>query len=126
MKKYIALFLLVFTSAVHAQPQDNFVGNWATNEGNILEIYIKDASYYGKMDNKVVLIQMIKKSDTQLYGGTFYEDELKTEYEAKLKLTDTNTLRMKVMYGLSSQTIIWHRVPSAWENKATKVTVLQH
>jgi uncharacterized protein (DUF2147 family) len=126
MKKYIVLFLLVIGSALYAQPQDNFVGNWATNEGNILEIYIKDSSYYGKMDNKVVLIQMIKKSDTQLYGGTFYEDEMKTEYEAKLKLTDTNTLRMKVMYGLSSQTIIWHRVPSVWENKENKVTVLQH
>ncbi|MEO5776695.1 MAG: hypothetical protein ABIQ27_07300 [Flavobacterium sp.] len=126
MKKHIILFLLVFGSALQAQTQDNFIGKWVTNEGNILEIYIQDSSYYGKMDNKVVLIQMIKKSDTQLYGGTFYKDELKTEYEAKLKLIDRNTLRLKVMYGLSSATIIWLRTPLIWKEKTNEITVIQH
>lgn len=110
MKKYIALLLLLFGLVLQAQTQDRFVGNWVANDGSVIIIYIQDASYYAKADGKYVLIQMEKKSDTQLYGGTFYDEKLKTEYEAKLKLTDNNSIKLKVMNGFSGKTIIWHRL----------------
>lgn len=111
---------------MQVRAQDNFVGKWVANNDNVLEIYIHDSSYYGKINNEVVLIQMEKKSETQLYGGTYYDEELKTEYVAKLKLSDKNTLRLKVLSGSSNKTIIWQRVPLNWEKKTNAVTVIQH
>ncbi len=125
MKIFIAAFLLLVGTMTQAQTQDNFVGNWSTNDGYTLEIYIHDSSYYGKINNQVVLIQMAKKSDTQLYGGTYYDKELKTEYEVKLKLSDANTIRMKVLSGLSSKTILWHRNPVTRKGKAAEVGISQ-
>ena len=125
MKKYITLLLLLFGLVLQAQTKDNFIGDWTANDGSVITIYVQDASYYAKADGKYVLIQMEKKSDTQLYGGTFYDEKLKTEYEAKLKLTDDNSIRLKVMDGFSGKTIIWHRVLS-WKEKANEVTVIQN
>lgn len=125
MKKYIALLLLLFGLVLQAQTKDRFVGNWTANDGSVIIIYIQDASYYAKADGKYVLIQMEKKSDTQLYGGTFYDEKLKTEYEAKLKLTDDNSIKLKVMNGFSGKTIIWHRIP-VWKEKANDVTVIRN
>ena len=125
MRNYITLLLLLFGLVLQAQTQDKFVGKWTADDGSVITIYIQDASYYAKADGKYVLIQMAKKSDTQLYGGTFYDEKLKTEYEAKLKLTDANSIRLKVMNGLSSRTIIWRRAP-VWKEKSNRVTTIQH
>jgi uncharacterized protein (DUF2147 family) len=124
MKKYSTLLLLLFGLVIQAQ--DNFVGDWTANDGSVIKIYVQDSSYYAKADGKFVLIQMEKKSATQLYGGTYYNDELNTEYEAKLKLTDANTLRVKVLNGLFGETLIWRRAPLTWEKKVNAVTVLQN
>ncbi|UPT71274.1 MAG: DUF2147 domain-containing protein [Flavobacterium sp. JAD_PAG50586_2] len=121
MKKYITLLLLLFGLVLQAQTRDKFVGNWVANDGSVIIIYIQDASYYAKADGKYVLIQMEKKSDTQLYGGTFYDEKLKTEYEAKLKLTDDNSIKLKVMNGFSGKTIIWHRL-SSLERRTNEIT----
>jgi uncharacterized protein (DUF2147 family) len=130
MKKYFILFFLVFATALQAQDQNDFVGNWSADGGVIVEIYLHDSAYYAKVkadpnletNGKVILIQMAKKSDTQLYGGTYYDAELKSEYEAKLKLKNNNTIHLKVLYGLFSKTIIWHRV-NALEGKANEIAV---
>lgn len=127
MKIYIALFVLAFATAMKAQSQDNFIGNWRTADGKqTIQIYLQDSSYYAKSNDKEVLIQMTKKSDTQLYGGTYYDEELKTEYEAKLKLKNSNTILVKILNGLSNKRIVWHRVPVNWDEKANKVTLIQH
>jgi uncharacterized protein (DUF2147 family) len=124
MKKYITLLSLLFGLVLQAQIQDNFKGDWTANDGSVITIYTQDSSYYAKSDDTIVLIQMEKKSDTQLYGGTYYDEELKTEFEAKLKLTDNNTIRLKVLNGFSGKTIIWHRVP-LWKTKANEISVIQ-
>jgi uncharacterized protein (DUF2147 family) len=119
MKIYLILLLLTFAATLHAQGKSDFIGNWMTADSSaIVEIYMEDDSYYARIktaanheiNEKVVLIQMIKKSDTQLYGGTYYDSELKSEYEAKLKLKNNNTIQLKVLYGLFPKTIIWHRM----------------
>lgn len=119
MKKIILLFTLLISITGKAQTKDAFIGQWATEEGKlVIEIYTKNSSYYAKIKtcenpeikDEVVLIQMKKKSNDKLYGGTYYDDELKSEYEAKLKLIDKNTIRLKVLYGLFNKIIIWHRV----------------
>lgn len=122
MKKYITLLLLLSGLVLQAQPRDKFVGNWVASDGSVIIIYVQDASYYAKADGEYVLIQMEKKSDTQLYGGTFYDGKSKTEYEAKLKLTDDNSIRVKVMDGFSVRKITWRRV-SLWKEKLNEVTV---
>lgn len=122
MKKYITLLLLLLGLVLQAQTQDKFVGNWVANDGSVIIIYVQDSYYYAKTGGEYVLIQMEKKSDTQLYGGTFYDEKLKTEYEAKIKLTDDNSIKLKVMNGFSGRTIIWRRVP-AWKEKLKEVTV---
>lgn len=125
MKKYITLLLLLLSLVLQAQTQDKFVGNWVASDGSVIIIYVQDASYYAKADGKYVLIQMEKKSDTQLYGGTFYDEKLNTEYEAKLKLTDDNSIRLKVINGLCRKTITWHRA-TVRNKKLDAVTVIQH
>lgn len=116
MKNYFAA-LLFFISSI-AFSQDKFIGNWMSEDCKLtIEIYIKKEAYYGKITSsenieikdKVVLIQMIKKSESQLYGGMYYDEDLKSEYEAKLKLTDENTMRLKILSGLCGKTIVWHR-----------------
>lgn len=124
MKKYITLLLLFLGLVLQAQTQDKFVGNWVADDGSVIIIYVQDSYYYAKTDGEYVLIQMEKKSDTQLYGGTFYDEKLRTEYEAKLKLTDDDSLKLKVMNGISGRTIIWKRVP-VWREKLNEVTVIQ-
>ncbi len=135
MKTSILLLLLVFGAAMQAQSHDNFIGSWASDdESQIMEIYLQDAAYYAKIissrnpesKDKIVLIQMGKKSDTQLYGGTYYDLELKTETEAKLKLMDSNTIRLKELSGLFNKTFFWHRVPLPWSTTANEITVIQH
>ncbi|OYU79969.1 MAG: hypothetical protein CFE23_11295 [Flavobacterium sp. BFFFF1] len=118
MAKYMVPILLLFTAALHAQT-DKFIGNWANGDESLtVEIYIQNGNYYAKavksehpeLIGKVVLVQMEKKSDTQLYGGTYYDEKLKTEYEAKLKIILPDTIRLTVMYGLFHKTIYWHRI----------------
>lgn len=98
--------------------QDNFIGTWTIEEGAIsIEIYKHKRSYYAKVKNsenkeiigKDVLIQMAKKSDTILYGGTYYDDELQEDYEAKIILVDKDTMRLKVFTGLFHKVLVWHR-----------------
>ena len=131
MKTSLILLLLTFAATLHAQGKSDFIGNWITADSStIVEIYTEDHSYYAKIkaaaneeiNGKVVLIQMIKKSDTQLYGGTYYDSELKSEYEAKLKLKNNNTIQLKVLYGLFPKTIIWHRI-NALKGKANEIAV---
>ena len=126
MKTYITLLSLLFCLVLQAQPQDNFTGNWKADDGSVITIYVQDSSYYAKANGKFVLIQMIKKSDTQLYGGTYYDERLNTEYEAKLKVTDSNTILLKILNGLSNKRIVWHRVPDTWEEKQTKITSIKN
>jgi uncharacterized protein (DUF2147 family) len=125
MKKYITLLSLLLGLVLQAQTQDNFIGKWTADDGSVIIIYVQDSSYYAKEDGKFVLIQMEKKSETQLYGGTFYDDKLNTEFEARLRLTDANTLRIKVMNGFSGRVIIWHRTPLDWERKGTEITEIK-
>lgn len=126
MKKYITLLSLLFCLVLQAQPKDNFIGNWTTDDGSVITIYVQDSSYYAKTNGKFVLIQMTKKSDTQLYGGTYYDEKVNTEYEAKLKLTDSNTILLKILNGLSNKRIVWHRVPIIWDEKSNKVTLIKN
>lgn len=125
MRKHITLLLLLLSLVLQAQTKDKFVGNWTADDGSVIIIYIQDSHYYAKTDGEYVLIQMEKKSDTQLYGGTFYDEKLKTEYEAKVKLTDDDSLKLKVMNGLSGRTIIWKREP-VWEEKTNRITVIRN
>ena len=119
MIKKILLGLLLFWMTEQTFAQDDFIGKWETNEGKLcIEIYEEDSYYYGKIKrsekknriNEIILIQMIKKSDTKLFGGTYYDDELKSEYEAKLKLVDKNTMILKVLNGLFNEVMIWKRI----------------
>ncbi|NHN24968.1 DUF2147 domain-containing protein [Flavobacterium jejuense] len=119
MIKKILLGLLLFYTTGDLFAQDSFIGKWETNEGKLcLEIYQEGSFYYGKIKrsekkdnmNQVVLIQMIKKSATKLYGGTYYDDKQKSEYEAKLKLIDNDTMCLKILSGLFNKIIIWERV----------------
>jgi|SRR6218665_1821517 len=126
MKQYITLLSLFFCLVLQAQSQDNFVGDWKADDGSVITIYVQDSSYYAKTNGKFILIQMIKKSEIQLYGGTYYDEKLNTEYEAKLKLTDSNTILLKILNGLSNKRIVWHRVPITWGEKAKNVRVTQH
>ena len=125
MNKYITLLSLLLGLVLQAQTQDNFTGCWTANDGSVITIYIQDSAYYATAGGELVLIQMEKKSDTQLYGGTFYDARLKTEYESKLKLTDANTIKIKVLNGLSGKVIIWNRLPLPLEKKLNAVTVAE-
>jgi uncharacterized protein (DUF2147 family) len=116
MKIYFVLLLLFISSIGLAQ--DKFIGIWtAENENLTIEIYFQKEAYYAKIKSsenkkikdKVVLIQMIKKSDSHLYGGMYYDDKLKSEFEAKLKIIDDDTMRLKIMTGLCGKTVVWHR-----------------
>lgn len=125
MRKFITLLSLALGLVLQAQKKDNFVGNWTANDGSVITIYIQDSSYHAKINDKVVLIQMEKKSDTQLYGGTYYDEKSKTEYEAKLKLTDSNTILLRILNGLSGKRMVWHRILINPEEKNSKLTILQ-
>lgn len=126
MKTYITLLSLFFGLVLQAQSQDNFLGNWKADDGSVITIYVQDSSYYAKANGTFILIQMIKKSDTQLYGGTYYDEKLNTEYEAKLKLTDSNTILLRILNGLSNKRIVWHRVPITLDEKTNKVTLTRN
>lgn len=119
MMKKILLGLVLFWITEPHFAQDSFTGKWETNEGKLgIEIYKEGAYYYGRIEkcekkesmHQVVLIQMIKKSATKLYGGTYYDDEQKVEHEAKLKLINTNTMSLKIVRGLFNEVLIWERV----------------
>ncbi|MGV3697495.1 hypothetical protein [Flavobacterium sp.] len=125
MRKFITLLSLALGLVLQAQKKDNFVGNWTANDGSVITIYIQDSSYHAKINDKVVLIQMEKKSDTQLYGGTYYDEKSKTEYEAKLKLTDSNTILLRILNGLSGKRMVWRRILINPEEKNSKLTLLQ-
>lgn len=116
MKNYFVLLVLFISSIGFSQ--DKFIGNWTAENDNLtIEIYFQKEAYYAKIKScknnqivdKVVLVQMIKKSETQLYGGMYYDDKLKSEYEAKLKILDNDTMRLKIMLGLYGKTVLWHR-----------------
>lgn len=118
-KILLGLLLLCITGEIFAQ--DSFIGDWETNKGKLcIEIYKEGSYYYGKIKksekkermHQVILIQMIKKSTTKLYGGTYYNDEQKVEHEAKLKLIDANTMCLKILSGLFNEVMIWERVKS--------------
>ena len=118
MKKYIVLLLLLLAITSQAQTIDYFVGEWRTDTGTVVEIYKQEAAYYAKIKNgstttdRVVLVQMVKRSANLLYGGTYYDAGLQSEYEAKLKLTDNNTIRLKMFVGVFTKTMVWRRMPS--------------
>jgi uncharacterized protein (DUF2147 family) len=118
MIKYILIVVLYCCNSLQALAQDSFIGTWESEEAKLcIEIYTVEERYYAKVKNsdnkkmigKEVLIQMVKKSDTKLYGGTYYDNKLEEEYEAKLKLVDKDTLRLKIFRGLFSKVIIWRR-----------------
>ncbi|VXC39431.1 conserved exported hypothetical protein [Flavobacterium sp. 9AF] len=119
MKKRILYFILMFVMLGQAVGQDQFVGDWQTNEGKLkVEIYKQEAFYYAKVKasenketlGKVILIQMVKKTPTKLYGGTFLDEKQGSEFEALLKLIDDNTLRLRILSGLFNKIMIWNRV----------------
>ncbi|WP_130735927.1 DUF2147 domain-containing protein [Flavobacterium sp. J27] len=119
MKKNILLLFFLFLFFGHAIGQDQFVGDWQTNEGKLkVEIYKQEAYYYAKVKasenketlGKVILIQMVKKTPTKLYGGTFLDESEGSEFEALLKLIDDNTMRLRILTGLFSKIMIWNRV----------------
>lgn len=126
--------LLLFFAAPAALAQQSFIGNWESRDkSSVVQIYEQELQYYAKVIagknpetiGKVVLMQMEKKSDNHLFGGTYHDSELKSEYEARLRLLDNNTIRMKILTGLFSKTIIWHRVKLIWEENSKFFTVTQ-
>ena len=121
MAKYIIALLLLLPLAA-ARAQDHFVGNWHNATDNlVIEIYMQDKAYYAKIKSvenrqvpaEVVLIQMKRKSDSVLYGGTFQNYKLKTENEARIKLVDHDTFRLREFDGLFDNVTVWHRVHPA-------------
>jgi len=90
MKKIIALIIIGLYSNSKLKAQDNFVGNWITEDSlQIINIYVEDSNYYGKIiyrkvthpkntENKIVLIQMKKRGNKKiLYGGTYFDWNIK-------------------------------------------------
>lgn len=99
----IILSILFFLLAINlSKAQDNFIGVW-TNEldKEEIEIYKKGDYYYAKVNNRkdtiMVLIQMVYKSDTKLYGGTYVDTKSKDENEAKVKMINNNELTIIIM-----------------------------
>jgi uncharacterized protein (DUF2147 family) len=98
--------------------EDDFLGYWSV-ENQVIEIYKMENSYYGKIisndtnknnNDRNVLIQMKKKKNKVLYGGTYYDAKINKRYEAKIKLIDKNTIRFKGFYGLFNKKYIWKRL----------------
>lgn len=119
MKKNILLFFVLLAFLGQAIGQDQFVGDWQTDHGKLkVEIYKQEAYYYAKIKasenkealGKVILIQMVKKTPTKLYGGTFFDESEGSEFEALLKLIDDNTMKLRVLTGWFSKIMIWNRV----------------
>ena len=119
MIKYILIVIMSFLNSIQVLAQDNFIGTWESNEGKLyIEIYQQQKSYYAKIKKstnkeiigKEVLIQMVKKSDGKLYGGTYYDEELKEEFEAKIKLVNKDKIRLKIFSGIFSKVVLWKRV----------------
>jgi len=118
MIKYI-LGLLLFLPLLSAMAQDRFTGNWYNAEDNqIIEIYPQGNTYYARIKwannhlvgEELVLIQMKRKSDSVLYGGTYQDYESKVENEARIKLVDANTFRLRTFDGFFDKVSIWRRL----------------
>jgi uncharacterized protein (DUF2147 family) len=116
-KNNVLYFLLKNSLKEKQAVKDYFIGTWS-NQNQIVEIYKMDDSYYGKLlfnsetnQNmiKVILIQMKKRHNT-LYGGTYYDISIGKEYEAKIKLKDTNTLGFTGFYGIFNKKDYWKRI----------------
>ena len=114
--KFIIIFFLCSVKLCYAQ--DKFVGNWTAKQGTLqIEIFKQKEEYFAKIIasnnpeivNKLVLMQMIKKSAEKLYGGTYFDEKLNTENEAKIKLLANNKMRLKILAGLKSKVILWHK-----------------
>ena len=105
-----------------SQNTDNFIGFWENEEKTItVEIYKLENSYYGKLlkttfkitdqnsyDN--LIIQMVKRSEKVLYGGTYVDLSTNKSYEIKIKLKDNNHFFMKRFYRFLNKGYYWHRV----------------
>ena len=120
MKTYILLIILGLCTTLKVQAQDNFLGFWENEDKTqIIEIYKSDSSYYGKIahlkktDSKeqVILIQMKKRDDKVLYGGTYFDENLNKEYEVKLKLKNKDTIKIIGFYGFLNKRMNLSRVP---------------
>lgn len=122
MKKIVILIIIALYSTIDARGQDGFVGNW-TDEANsqIITIYVEDSNYFGRIiyakdlpskeiENKIVLIQMKKRNDNVLYGGTYFDWLIKKEFEVKLKLKNANTIYFTGYHGIFNINRVWHRV----------------
>lgn len=117
LKRLSVLSLLLLTPNIFAQ--QSFIGNWENGDkSSVVQLYEFESQFYAKIiaDNdrekigKIVLIQMEMKSDTRLFGGTFYDTKLKLEHEAKLKLINPDTIQIKISNGIIPKTVVWHRV----------------
>ena len=129
--KFFLLLMISWISGSSAQ--NNFIGYWQNEDKTIvMQLYQQNSEYYAKVianaseTQSIILIQMKKKSDKRLFGGTFYNPILKSENEARLKLTDENTIRMSVLSGLFNNIILWHRVRLDYDQKTNRTLVLQH
>lgn len=96
----LLLFSFVITNSV---AQDNFVGVWVNQlDKEEIEIYKKGDYYYAKANNKkdtiMVLIQMVYKSNSKLYGGTYVDHKSRDETEAKVKINKPNELTIIIIH----------------------------
>lgn len=118
MKNTISLFLFFFINK-NIYAQDKFLGFW-TNESKTqtIQIYILNERYYGRLvdsdslyrkTNTQVLIinQMDKRGKNVLFGGTYFDEITKNEYEIKIKLVNENCFFLKRSRRLFSKKKYW-------------------
>lgn len=101
MKTILSLLLFLF-AINNSIAQDNFVGVWVNQlDKEEIEIYKKGEYYYAKANNSkdtiMVLIQMVYKSNSKLYGGTYVDHKSKDENEAKVHINNNNELTIIII-----------------------------
>lgn len=121
MKNTIILFLFFFINK-NIYAQDKFIGFWTNeNKTQTIQFYILNERYYARLvdsdslykkTNTQILIinQMDKRGKTVLFGGTYFDDKTKNEYEIKIKLVNENLFFLKRSRRLISKRKYWTRV----------------
>ena len=109
----IIIVCLVSFVTMAQNNSDGILGEWKTEEGNIVSINLEDKIYKGILiyENKdtVDVLRDFKQIDDQ-YEGVLYAAKRHLTFDAIIKVIDKNTINVIIKKGFLSKTMEWIRM----------------
>lgn len=108
----ISFFLISYANMAQNNSTE-ILGDWKTEEGNIVSINLEKDIYKGILiyenNDTVDVLRDFKQFDNE-YKGTLYAAKRDLTFDAIIKVIDKNTINIIIKKGFLSKTLEWIRL----------------